>query len=145
MHSNTTHLFVYGSLRSGFKSNAYNYISQYFNFVGKAKTKGILYDMGTYPVAIPTKEEKFIVGELYTIKNQPSFDFVMAQLDDYEGIFEDDDNPHNLPLYYKTISEVLLEDNTKLNAFIYWYNQPVNDKPIVESGDVLQYFLEKNS
>ena len=45
-------LFVYGSLLSGFKSQAYEYISRFFNLVGKAKVKGKLYDMGDYPAAI---------------------------------------------------------------------------------------------
>ena len=40
------HLFVYGSLLSGFKSPAYDYISRYFTLISPAKIKGRLYDMG---------------------------------------------------------------------------------------------------
>ena len=47
----TFHIFVYGSLRSGFKSPAYNYISKYFSLVGDAKVQGKLYNMGNYPLA----------------------------------------------------------------------------------------------
>jgi hypothetical protein len=32
-------LFVYGSLRSGFKSDAYEYISRFFSFDGDAKVR----------------------------------------------------------------------------------------------------------
>ena len=63
-------LFVYGSLRSGFRSAAYEYISRYFDLVGDAKVKGLLFDLGDYPAAKPTDEEKFIVGELYSIRNK---------------------------------------------------------------------------
>ena len=33
-------LFVYGSLRSGFRSPAYEYVSRYFDLLGDAKVKG---------------------------------------------------------------------------------------------------------
>jgi gamma-glutamylcyclotransferase (GGCT)/AIG2-like uncharacterized protein YtfP len=45
-------LFVYGSLRSGFRSPAYEYISRYFTFVANAKVRGELYDLGSYPAGI---------------------------------------------------------------------------------------------
>ena len=63
------YLFVYGSLRSGFKSPAYDYISKYFSFVAEGKAKGLLYDMGKYPVAKSCVSNHFIKGELYQIKN----------------------------------------------------------------------------
>ncbi len=40
------YVFVYGSLRSGFQSPAYEYISRYFNLFGEAKVKGKLFDPG---------------------------------------------------------------------------------------------------
>ena len=46
-------LFVYGSLLSGFKSPAYDYISRYFDLVSDGKVKGLLFDMGEYPAAEP--------------------------------------------------------------------------------------------
>ena len=57
-------LFVYGSLRSGFKSPAYEYISRFFSFVGDAKVKGKLFDLGAYPAGVPVSGENFITGEL---------------------------------------------------------------------------------
>jgi len=79
-------LFVYGSLRSGFRNPVYQYLTKYFNLMGEAVVKGILYDMGDYPVAIPTADEKFISGELYSINNPSEFSWAIGQLDDYEGI-----------------------------------------------------------
>ena len=65
------HLFVYGSLRSGFHSPAYEYISRYFDLVSEGKVKGKLYDMGEYPAAIPDNGDHYIIGELYVIKKPP--------------------------------------------------------------------------
>src|SRR5215813_3170356 len=84
-------LFVYGSLRSGFHHPAYDYISRHFSFVSNAKMKGVLYDTGLYPGAIPTKDDSFIVGELYEIKDQDEFNWAIAQLDDYEGLYAEEE------------------------------------------------------
>ena len=79
-------LFVYGSLRSGFRSPAYEYISRYFVFVGDARVRGKLFDLGSYPAGIKTNDNTFIVGELYTIKSENEFAWAIGQLDDYEGV-----------------------------------------------------------
>lgn len=134
-----TQIFVYGSLRSGFKSAAYDYITKYFNLIGNATVKGILYDMGNYPVAVETNEDKFIVGELYKINDEMAFDFIIAQLDDYEGLDAEDDEQ---VLYKRVLTEVFINEN-KTKAYVYWYCGNVNNKPVVASGDVLKYFEEK--
>ncbi len=133
-------LFVYGSLRSGFKSDAYGYISKYFKLIGNANTKGILYDMGNYPVATATADEKFIVGELYEVLDSKAFDFVIAQIDDYEGVYSEDDEA---VLYKRVLADVFVNDKTT-KAWVYWYCGNVNNKPVVAGGDVLEYFNEKN-
>jgi gamma-glutamylcyclotransferase (GGCT)/AIG2-like uncharacterized protein YtfP len=132
-------LFVYGSLRSGFRSPAYEYISRYFDLVGPGKVKGKLFDLGEYPAAKPTDENKFVVGELYRIRNENEFGWAIGQLDDYEGVNVGFDE---IQLYHRAIAEVYLDDKTT-NAWIYWYHGEVKDKPVIESGDVLQYLQNK--
>ena len=132
-------LFVYGSLRSGFRSPAYEYISRYFDIVGNAKVKGELFDLGTYPAAKPTDKNKFIIGELYRIKNEKEFSWAIGQLDDYEGV---DVAFDEMQLYRREITEVHI-DNKITNAWIYWYVGDVKDKPVIDSGDVLQYMEQK--
>ena len=131
--------FAYGSLRSGFHSPAYEYISRYFNFLGEAKVKGELFELGTYPAARPTDQNKFIIGELYRIKNENEFPWAMGQLDDYEGVSVAFDE---MLLYRREIAEVHI-DNKITNAWIYWYIGDIKDKPVIESGDVLQYMEQK--
>src|ERR1700712_3910756 len=79
-------LFVYGSLRSGFNHPAYEYISTHFALVGSARVKGKLYDLGAYPAALPTTDDCFILGELYSLKEEQEFSWAIAQVDDYEGV-----------------------------------------------------------
>lgn len=133
-------LFVYGSLRSGFRTDAYQYLSQYFHLLGKGTVSGCLYDQGEYPVAVPTQDEPSLIGELYQLNNFSEFTWVMGQLDDYEGLNTEDGKT---PLYKREITRVKLNDNS-IEAWIYWYNRPVTELPRINSGDLLEYLEKKN-
>ena len=132
-------LFVYGSLLSGFKSQAYEYISRFFNLIGKGKVKGKLYDMGEYPAAIPSNDDGFIQGELYQIKNEAEFSWAIGQLDDYEGVTPE---PGEEQLYRRELSSVVIDDKIII-AWIYWYNGNIAGKPVIASGDVLSWRAKK--
>jgi gamma-glutamylcyclotransferase (GGCT)/AIG2-like uncharacterized protein YtfP len=132
-------LFVYGSLRSGFKSSAYEYISRFFSFVGDAKVKGKLFDLGSYPAGVSADDESFIIGELYAIKHAPEFSWAIGQLDDYEGVTVE---PDEIQLYKRELVDVHI-DNSIVKAWIYWYNRSVEGRPLIESGDLIQYLQQK--
>ena len=134
-------LFVYGSLRSGFKSHAYEYISRFFSLVDNARVKGKLFDLGTYAAGVPTNDESFIVGELYTIKHENEFSWAIGQLDDYEGVSVESDE---MQLYKRELVDVILNDDTT-SAWIYWYVGSVEGKPVIESGDMIQYVQQKRN
>jgi gamma-glutamylcyclotransferase (GGCT)/AIG2-like uncharacterized protein YtfP len=138
--NNNFQLFVYGSLRSGFKSPAFEYISQYFTFIANAKVKGLLFDMGEYPAAVPTQEDVFIVGELYTINNTDEFGFAIAQLDDYEGVAPEEGQD---VLFKREQATIYHHDGSKTTAWIYWFNGNTTGKPKIESGDMLTYLTQK--
>ncbi len=133
------YLFVYGSLRSGFQSPAYEYISRYFTLVGEGKVRGRLYDLGEYPAACPTDDDAWIVGELYHIKDERELDWALAQLDDYEGVKPDFEQEQH---YYRDQAIVQLE-HALTPAWIYWFRGDVTGKPVVPSGDMLQYLRDK--
>ena len=135
-----SNLFVYGSLRSGFQSHAYEYISRFFTLVGNAKVKGILVDMGEFPAGIPCEEERYITGELYQIKNSHEFSWAMGQLDDYEGVNAEEEHEHQ---YRRAVTEVICND-MPLEAWIYWYNGDTSGRPVIASGDILEYLRTRN-
>jgi gamma-glutamylcyclotransferase (GGCT)/AIG2-like uncharacterized protein YtfP len=132
-------LFVYGSLRSGFRSPAYEYISRFFQFVGEAKVKGKLYDMGSYPAGIPSHDNGFITGELYSSKSENEFNWAIGQLDDYEGVSVE---PDEVQLYRRELVDVLV-NNQVTRAWIYWYNGDISGKPVIASGDLMDYLKTK--
>jgi gamma-glutamylcyclotransferase (GGCT)/AIG2-like uncharacterized protein YtfP len=133
-------IFVYGSLRQGFQHPAYEYMSRYFRLIGAARVQGILYDLGDFPAAKPATGDQYIIGELYEVLKAEEFPWVMAQIDDYEGLHVE---PGEQPLYYRAVTPVLLDDHSHVDAWIYWYNGDVSGKQIVASGDVLDYIQQK--
>jgi len=140
METTTSQLFVYGSLRSGFRNPAYQYLTQYFHLLGEAMVQGKFYDKGPYPVAIPTTEDAYINGELYVFNNPEEFNWVIEQLDDYEGInVETGETP-----MYKREMVTVLQGGVASKAWIYWYNGSVNGLKEIATGDVLKYLQEKN-
>jgi gamma-glutamylcyclotransferase (GGCT)/AIG2-like uncharacterized protein YtfP len=140
MNTTIHNLFVYGSLRSGFKNLAYEYITQYFTYAGEALIKGQFYDAGTHPVAIATSNEDMIVGELYTLNNIEDFSWAFEQLDDYEGVHVE---AGETPLYKRAIVQVFQEAKI-IDAWVYWYNGSIEGLPKIETGDLVQYLQQKN-
>lgn len=132
-------LFVYGSLRKGFHSYAYEYISRFFTFAGDARVRGKLYDMGSYPAAVPSGDESYIVGELYLVKNPAEFSWAIGQLDDYEGVSVEADE---VQLYRRELIEAEFSGQT-VPAWIYWFNGDVSGKPVIASGDMMEYLNSK--
>ena len=140
MNNDIYQLFVYGSLRSGFRNPVYEYLTRYFHLLGEAVVKGKLYDKEEYPVAAPTTEEKFISGELYAVNNPAEFSWAIAQLDDYEGLNVEEGEQ---PLYKREVVTAY-QDGKPIQAWIYWFNGSTNGLPEIASGDLLQYLQQKN-
>ncbi len=133
-------LFVYGSLRSGFRNPVYAYLTKYFHLLGEAVVKGKLYDLGEYPAAAATDQDKFISGELYSINNPAEFSWAIGQLDDYEGLnTEEGETP-----LYKREEVIAYQGGQPHTAWIYWYNKDLSGYPEIESGDLMQYLQQKN-
>ncbi len=139
MNSSTFKLFVYGSLRSGFRSPAYEYLAKNFNLLGDASVKGRYFEKENFPVALPGADELYIIGELYEIKNAAEFSWVIGQLDDYEGLNAEEGEE---PLYRRALVDAYLE-GAPVQAWIYWYNQSVEGMQPIATGDALKYLQDK--
>ncbi len=139
MDTTSHNLFVYGSLRSGFKNPAYEYLTRYFTYAGEALVKGQFYDNGTHPVAVATDKEDMIVGELYTLNNAEEFSWAFEQLDDYEGVNVE---AGEAPLYKRALVEVYQLEKI-ITAWVYWFNGNIDALPKIETGDIIQFMQQK--
>jgi len=97
--------------------------------------------MGSYPAGIPAEEEVFIVGELYQIKHENEFSWAFGQLDDYEGVNVEEDE---MQLYRREITDVICNGQVT-KAWIYWFNGEVSGRPVIASGDMIEYLNQKKS
>ena len=140
MNTTSYKIFVYGSLRSGFRNPAYEYLTRYFKYSGEALVKGKFFDAGSHPVALATNDEHFILGELYTMNSEEEFSWAFTQLDDYEGLNVE---IGEIPLYKRSLVEVYQNGKTQI-AWIYWYNKSIDGMPEIETGDVMRYLQQKN-
>jgi gamma-glutamylcyclotransferase (GGCT)/AIG2-like uncharacterized protein YtfP len=134
-------LFVYGSLRSGFRNPAYEYLTKYFQLLGEALVQGKFFDKGQYPVAVPVDDkDSFIHGELYVIKKEEEFNWAIEQLDDYEGLNVE---AGERPMYKRERVDVY-QNGQPSKAWIYWFNGDVSGMKEISSGDVMKYLHQIN-
>lgn len=127
------YLFAYGLLRGEFESPVATLMQQHAKKAGAAKLHAQIYDIGGYPgVIAPYTDNHIVLGELFEIPNP---DALLKQLDAFEGISADHEAPYE---YTRKLSKVLRDDGTEIEAWVYWYNWPVDGKPRICSGDYLQ-------
>jgi len=97
-------LFTYGTLPKFMLENDIP-----FRILGVGTIQGIKLEDTTWPAIIkPINEYSYtITGQLIHLNN-PTF---INILDEYEG-----------DQYVREITQVTFEDNSKMDAYIYWYN-----------------------
>ncbi|MEQ1552987.1 MAG: gamma-glutamylcyclotransferase family protein [Ferruginibacter sp.] len=140
MNNIIKHLFVYGSLRSGFKNPAYDYLTKYFSYFGEGFVNGKFYEKDNYPVAIASNNQSVIIGEIYSLNNTDEFSWAFEQLDDYEGLHVE---VGETAMYKREIVDVNC-NGEMLQTWVYWYNGSLDNCPKIETNDLVQYFQQKN-
>ena len=131
MATQPAYLFVYGTLRSKIDIPVKQEIAKHWQLIGASEVKGKLYDMGDYPAAVPADsgDNSTIEGEVYLI-NEPTP--VFAVLDKYEG-----------EAYTRKLEPVKLPDGREVQAWVYWYTNPVTGKTRITDNDYLKYREKK--
>ena len=126
------YLFVYGTLRKDFGSDRYPLLARYASLAGEGCFQGRLYRIDYYPGAIPSDDSAHQVkGEVYGL-HEP--EFVLSQLDRYEECGPEFNEPTE---YRREKHEVTLLNGRKVIAWVYIYNRPVENFPLISSGDFL--------
>ena len=97
-------------------------------FLGACRFRGSMYDVGYFPGVIDGPTLCF--GVRYRI-DDPS---IMSALDDFEDVLADD---IERSLYVRKRVDLLDSSGapTGERAWIYWYNQPVDEHPHLPDGD----------
>ena len=115
-------LFAYGTLRSDCGSRMHGVLVRHARRVGTAWMRGVLYDTGAYPAALPTSApDQRVVGELYEIHGHAVELFRV--LDRYEG-FRPDAPAQSL--FRREQVRVCCEPCGERLAWVYVYNRSVS-------------------
>jgi gamma-glutamylcyclotransferase (GGCT)/AIG2-like uncharacterized protein YtfP len=132
----TDKIFVYGTLMAGFDRRRRAGIDTRMRFVGRGWIPAALYDLGLFPAAVPAPDRR-AAGELYEVVDDPS---VLAKLDEIEGYRPNEPDPS---LYTRALTAVTLEDGSQETAWVYFYNAPLGQGQLIESGDYLAHLRVK--
>ena len=132
----TDKIFVYGTLMAGFDRRKRAGIDTRMRFVGRGWIPAALYDLGIFPAAVPAPDRR-VIGELYEVVDDPS---VLVRLDEIEGYRP---NEPDTSLYQRAQTTVTLEDGAEETAWVYFYNAPLGQGELIESGDYLNHLRVK--
>ena len=124
-------LFVYGTLLRA--DNEFgHYLCDHSKYHKKGKLKGLLYDIGDFPGAIlQPKGQSYVHGSVYEVFT----DEVLWVLDEYEGMGPSEVHPQE---YTRQLADIETPDET-ITCWVYLYNWPLDDCPLISSGNYLEY------
>lgn len=127
------HLFVFGTLLSGYDHPMARLLSQRAELLGEARCTGQLFLVRHYPGMIPSSDPADVVfGEVFRLRD----DELLRKLDDYEGCSEKYPPPHE---YVRARVNVTLGDGRAVEAWTYLYNRETAHLPRIMSGRFLEH------
>lgn len=98
--------------------------------VGEGFVRGVLYDLGGYPGAVPDENVKSRIAG--TVMLLPEDESVLRQLDAYEGF---DPRSPETSEYVRELRRVELFVGGSLECWIYIYKWETDGKRAIESGE----------
>ena len=132
-----SYLFVYGTLRKGFGHPMAELLERYGEFFTSGTCKGLLYDLGPYPVFTYTSAvDEDVFGDVYLLHNEHE---VLTILDEYEGVGEKLETGVTYERLKLNIESV---DGVTLSAWIYLYLGTLDHLTPIKGGDYLNYITE---
>jgi gamma-glutamylcyclotransferase (GGCT)/AIG2-like uncharacterized protein YtfP len=130
----TRFIFFYGTLMAPFNRPGRRQIDSHLHFKGRGTMAAALFDLGTYPAAVPAdREDARVRGEVYEMANPAA---VLDILDHIEGYTAQEPATS---LYTRRLTPVALDDGGTIDAWAYFYNAPLGHAEPIPSGDYLEY------
>ncbi len=123
------YLFAYGTLQPGLAPAKIAPLATKLRPVGEGFVRGVLYDLGGYPGAVPDPKAKDrIAGTVLELPEDESF---LSRLDAYEGF---DPQAPETSEYIRERQVAELKTGGTVECWFYRYNREPRDLPRVESG-----------
>ncbi|WP_039916969.1 gamma-glutamylcyclotransferase family protein [Cellvibrio mixtus] len=126
-------LFVYGTLRRACPTGAHQKFLADAGFIANAQVRGKLYRVSYYPALVleeNAQSAQWVKGEVYKLASPEQ----LRALDAYE---ECDFPAAPEQEYQRKRHEVITATGEKLQVWIYAYQHPITNLPLITSGDFL--------
>jgi len=125
-------VFFYGTLMTPFNRTGRHGIDQHLEFKGRGSIAAALFDLGIYPAAVPSSDER-VWGEVYEMLRPV---IVLRALDEIEGYRPSEPE---YSLYTRRLTPVTMDDGSVVQASAYFYNAPLGRAERIASGDYLEH------
>ena len=120
-------LFVYGTLRPFVEIPMARWLQRVARYVGPAKTRGRLYDLGPYPGLRPARRTReWVGGDLYEVRDPT----VVRALDRYEA-----GGGAGRPRFIRSACVVLVGRQPQRAAWVYRYQRNPSHRARIVHGD----------
>src|SRR5262245_32626376 len=116
------HIFVYGTLRRGAAMHAL--LAPGAEWVGRARMRGRLYDLGHFPGFADGRIDDWVQGELYRLTGDSAP--LLDSLDRYEG-----------PAFRREVREAVRDGGVRMQAYVYVFAGSLRGRRRIASGDYL--------
>lgn len=121
-------LFVYGTLRRGSRHPWAAKLAAKASFLGEARYAGRLFRITHYPGVVPSSlPDEWVFGDVFELRDPD----ILTALDTYEGCGPDDAEPTQ---YVRRTQTMTLADGTAVEAWVYVYNWPLDNRERIKSG-----------
>ncbi len=106
------------------------YLADRAQFLGEAKIRGRLYNLGRFPGLVEITADDWAFGDIYDLgaHAEPT----IAELDRYEDA---ESSPN--ALFERRLAKVIREGGSQAEAWVYWFRGAVEEKQRIESGRYL--------
>src|SRR4249920_2779681 len=122
-------LFIYGSLLPKAPASRFDLLGL-TEYLGRGKTRGVLFDLAGYPGAMPSPDDNdWVHGEVYRLLKASE---VLARLDRYEGFTPEDPSDCE---FQRTETEILLDGGSVIQAWIYYLRVAPDGCVRISHGD----------
>ena len=123
------HLFAYGTLQPGRAPAQIASLAATLRPVGEGFVRGVLYDLGGYPGAVPDANA---TGKIFgTVMELPEDPEILRRLDAYEECAPQSPETSE---YVRELREVELVAGGSLMCWFYRYNWEVYESQVIASG-----------
>ncbi|RFS14748.1 gamma-glutamylcyclotransferase [Emticicia sp. C21] len=132
------YLFVYGTLLSEYGNiESHEWINKFAEPMGKAMMEGKMYMVDYYPGIVPCQsgEKYFVKGELYKLKEPEKLFSLLDKYEEYNPM-----DPAHSEYVRKKATIFLKTNKQEYNAWVYYFNQSVEDLEFMPKGDFINEY-----